>query len=135
MKAKIISLLLLLTPTLADAKVYQKGVASWYGKENKVSAAGKRLHNNIPAAAHKTLPLGSKVKITSLRTKKSVVVVIVDRGPYKHGRIIDVNLLAATTLTDSLSHFFVLHLVYEVYGDVFASNLRLVLMNDDYEKV
>jgi rare lipoprotein A len=98
MLAKIICLLLLLTPTLANAKVYQKGVASWYGRENKVSSTGKRLQHNTPAAAHRTLPLGSKIKITSLRTKRSVVAVIVDRGPYIKNRIIDVNLLAAVQL-------------------------------------
>lgn len=78
--------------------MYQKGVASWYGKENKIASTGKRLHNNIPAAAHKTLPIGSRVKITSLKTSKSVVAVIVDRGPYTKNRVIDVNLLAAVQL-------------------------------------
>jgi rare lipoprotein A len=98
MKTKIIGLVLLLIPTLAEAGMYQRGVASWYGRENKISSAGKRLHNDTPAAAHKTLPLGSRVKITSLKTKKSVVAVIVDRGPYIKNRIIDVNLLAAVQL-------------------------------------
>jgi len=88
----------LVTTTAANAKIYQSGVASWYGRENKISSAGKRLHNDTPAAAHKTLPLGSRVKITSLKTKKSVVAVIVDRGPYTKNRIIDVNLLAAVRL-------------------------------------
>ena len=87
-----------MTPAVATAEVYQSCVASWYGRENKISAAGKKLHNDIPAAAHKTLPLGSRVKITSLKTKKSVVAVIVDRGPYTKNRIIDVNLLAAVRL-------------------------------------
>lgn len=95
---KKIICLLLLTTTAANAKIYQSGVASWYGRENKISAAGKKLHNDTPAAAHKTLPLGSRVKITSLKTKKSVVAVIVDRGPYTKNRIIDVNLLAAVRL-------------------------------------
>ena len=88
----------MVTTTAANAKIYQSGVASWYGRENKISSAGKRLHNDTPAAAHKTLPLGSRVKITSLKTKKSVVAVIVDRGPYTKNRIIDVNLLAAVRL-------------------------------------
>lgn len=79
-------------------KVYQKGVASWYGKENRLASNGKRLSNNIPAAAHKTLPLGSRIKITSLKTRKSVVAVVVDRGPYTKNRIVDVNLLAAVQL-------------------------------------
>jgi rare lipoprotein A len=79
-------------------KVYQKGVASWYGKENRIASNGKRLHNNIPAAAHKTLPIGSKIKITNTKTKRSVVAVVVDRGPYIKNRIVDVNLLAATQL-------------------------------------
>lgn len=95
---KKIICLLLLTPTTTNAKVYQSGVASWYGRENKISSTGKKLKNDAPAAAHKTLPIGSRVKITSLKTSKSVVAVIVDRGPYTKNRVIDVNLLAAVQL-------------------------------------
>ena len=73
----------------------EEGIASWYGKENKKSCTGKKLHHDIPAAAHPTFPLGTKLLVTSTRTKKSIVVVVEDRGPYAKKRIIDLNRLAA----------------------------------------
>ena len=75
-----------------------EGVASWYGRENRISSTGKPLNNKLFAAAHRYLPIGSKVKVTSIRTKKSVVVTIEDRGPYAKSRIIDLNYLAAKKL-------------------------------------
>ena len=75
-----------------------EGVASWYGRENRISSTGKPLNHKLFAAAHRHLPIGSKVKVTSIRTKKSVVVIIEDRGPYAKSRIIDLNYLAAKKL-------------------------------------
>lgn len=92
---KLITTLFLLLTSNCFA---QSGVASWYGKENKVSCTGKRLQHYKPAAAHKSLPIGSKVKITSVKTKKTVIAVIEDRGPYSKNRIIDLNLAAAKQL-------------------------------------
>ena len=76
----------------------QTGLASWYGSENKISSTGKKLHRKIPAAAHRYLPIGTKVKITIAGTNKSVVAVIEDRGPFVKKRIIDVNKLTAQIL-------------------------------------
>ena len=76
----------------------QVGVASWYGKENYKSSTGKRLSHSKPEAAHKTIPIGTKVKVTSLSTRKCVVVTVVDRGPYTKGRILDLNIKAATQI-------------------------------------
>ena len=73
----------------------QTGIASWYGSGNKTLI---KSNNKAPFAAHKTLKLGSKALITSVKTKKSVVVTIVDRGPYAHNRILDVNVFAAKQL-------------------------------------
>jgi rare lipoprotein A len=75
-----------------------EGVASWYGRENRISSTGKPLNPKLFAAANRNLPIGSKVKVTSIRTKKSVVVTIEDRGPYAKSRIIDLNYLAAKKL-------------------------------------
>ena len=75
-----------------------EGVASWYGRENRISSTGKPLNPKLFAAAHRHLPIGSKVKVTSIRTKKSVIVTIEDRGPYAKSRIIDLNYLAAKKL-------------------------------------
>lgn len=74
------------------------GVASWYGKENNRSCTGKRLQHRLPGAAHKTLPIGSRARVTNLKNRKSVVVVIEDRGPYVRNRVIDVNEAAARQL-------------------------------------
>jgi len=96
MKALLItSVLMVLCQSNAQGQI---GVASWYGAENSVSCTGKRLHHNRPALAHKTLKIGSYVKITDLKTKKSVIAVVEDRGPYIKGRIADVNKAAAKKL-------------------------------------
>lgn len=94
-----ITIAILLFALQANAEtVKQKGIASWYGKENKKSSTGKPLHTKIPAVAHKTLPIGSKVKIVAVKTKKEVVAVVEDRGPYVKGRIVDLNYVAAKQL-------------------------------------
>ena len=80
-----------------DAKPLQKGVASWYGPgfHGKKTANGERFNTHALTAAHKTLPFDTKVRVTNERTGKSVVVRINDRGPYAHGRVIDLSKAAA----------------------------------------
>ena len=80
-----------------DAKPLQKGVASWYGPgfHGKKTANGERFNTHALTAAHKTLPFGTKVRVTNESTGKSVVVRINDRGPYAHGRVIDLSKAAA----------------------------------------
>lgn len=71
----------------------QHGKASWYGVNcngGTRTASGVKLQDNASYAAHKTLPMGTHVRVTNLTTGKSEIVKIVDRGPYKKGRIIDV---------------------------------------------
>ena len=77
------------TASAADAKSIQTGAASWYGPgfHGKRTASGERFNTNDLTAAHKTLPFGSRVRVTNERTGKSVVVRINDRGPYAHGRV------------------------------------------------
>ena len=69
------------------------GLASWYGPgfHGKRTASGAIFNQNALTAAHKSLPFGSKVKVTNLSNKKSVVVTINDRGPFKAGRVIDLS--------------------------------------------
>ena len=84
--------------TLADdAKPVQSGKASWYGPgfHGKLTANGERFNTNDLTAAHKTLAFGTKVRVTNERTGTSVVVRINDRGPYAHGRVIDLSKAAA----------------------------------------
>jgi rare lipoprotein A len=75
------------------------GLASWYGKphQGRKTASGERFSRGHLTAAHRSLPLGTKVQVTNLRTKQQVVVKITDRGPYGGGtrRIIDLSEAAA----------------------------------------
>ena|SRR5262245_12054001 len=65
----------------------EKGIASVYSGEK--TANGEYAHSSALTAAHKSLPFGTKVRVTNVNTGRSVVVRINDRGPYIKGRIID----------------------------------------------
>lgn len=79
----------------------EHGKASWYSiatNRGTKTASGQRLCNVSPTAAHKTLPLGTKVRVTNEKNGKSEIVTINDRGPYIRGRIIDVTIGVADRL-------------------------------------
>jgi rare lipoprotein A len=78
----------------------KSGLASWYGSvlQGHLTASGRRFDMNELTAAHRTLPFGSKVKVTDLRNKRSVIVTITDRGELYPGREIDLSLGAAREL-------------------------------------
>ncbi|MBD2841476.1 septal ring lytic transglycosylase RlpA family protein [Erythrobacter rubeus] len=73
------------------------GVASFYGRRfhGRRTANGERFDMNAMTAAHKTLPFGTKVRVTNPRNGRSVVVRINDRGPFTRGRTIDLSRAAA----------------------------------------
>jgi rare lipoprotein A len=73
------------------------GMASWYGPPytNRKGADGTIYDQNAMTAAHRTLPMGSVVRVTNLANNESAVVKITDRGPFIDGRIIDLSLAAA----------------------------------------
>jgi rare lipoprotein A len=74
------------------------GLCSYYSESRKV-ARGGRFNPNGLTAAHRTLPFGTRVRVTDPRTGKSVVVTINDRGPFRHrGRVLDVSPRAARAL-------------------------------------
>ncbi|HKW16813.1 MAG TPA: septal ring lytic transglycosylase RlpA family protein [Terriglobales bacterium] len=79
---------------------YQVGTASWYGEyfEGKPTASGEPYNMYDLTAAHMTLPLGTLVRVTNLRNRRSVIVRINDRGPVVPGRIIDLSYNAACVL-------------------------------------
>jgi rare lipoprotein A len=83
----------------ADAKpiVVETGLASWYGPpyHNRRSSNGEVYNMNALTAAHRTLPLGSIVRVTNDKTGHSTLVRITDRGPFVEGRILDLSLAAA----------------------------------------
>jgi rare lipoprotein A len=76
------------------------GLASWYGGRNqgRLMACGERFNKYKMVAANRSLPLGTRVKVTNLRNGRSVVVRIMDRGPYVAGRVIDLSKAAANRL-------------------------------------
>lgn len=79
---------------------YQVGRASWYGKffQGQQTASGESYDMNAMTCAHRTLPMGSLVRVTNLRNHKSVVVRVNDRGPLPQNRIIDLSYKAARML-------------------------------------
>ena len=79
---------------------YQLGVASWYGKffEGRATASGEPFDPHQLTCAHRTLPLGSVLRVTNLRNHKSVIVTVNDRGPVPEDRVIDLSRAAANVL-------------------------------------
>src|ERR1700727_524889 len=78
----------------------KSGLASWYGEvlQGHRTASGRIFDKNELTAAHRTLPFGSKVKVTDLRNQRSVIVTITDRGELFPDRVIDLSLGAARQL-------------------------------------
>ena len=81
-------------------KKFQVGKASWYGRvfQHKKTASGEPYDMHDFTAAHRSLPLGSWVKVTNLKNDKSVMVRINDRGPVLKSRILDLSYGAAMIL-------------------------------------
>ena len=75
----------------------QCGGASWYALHSR-TASGEVMNPAQMTAAHRSLPFGSKVKVTNKKTGKSVVVRINDRGPFIRGRVLDLSKAAAGQL-------------------------------------
>jgi rare lipoprotein A len=76
----------------------QSGIASVYSHKSSRTASGERAHPSGLTAAHRTLPFGTKVRVTHRRNGRSVVVRINDRGPFVRGRVIDVTPAGARAL-------------------------------------
>jgi rare lipoprotein A len=88
------------TPSLpvgAKPILVETGLASWYGApyHNRRGSNGEVYNMNAMTAAHRTLPLGSIVRVTNVKTGNSAIVRVTDRGPFIKGRILDLSLAAA----------------------------------------
>jgi rare lipoprotein A len=83
-----------------DYNYAETGIASWYGPNfhGKKTANGEIYNQNDLTAAHRTLPLPSAVRVTNLENGRSIVLRINDRGPFAHGRIVDVSRRGAQLL-------------------------------------
>lgn len=79
-----------------------EGLASWYGGADGLdglyTASGERFDAGAYTAAHRTLPFGTRVRVTYMKTGRSVIVRINDRGPFHAGRIIDLSRAAAAEI-------------------------------------
>ncbi|NEO84950.1 MAG: septal ring lytic transglycosylase RlpA family protein [Spirulina sp. SIO3F2] len=84
------------TPTWSG----QRGQASWYGPgfHGRRTANGERFNQNAMTAAHRTLPFGTRVRVTNLNNGRSAIVRINDRGPFIHGRVIDLSRAGASAI-------------------------------------
>lgn len=95
-------LLVLLTamPAQAQEAFAEEGIASYYGRKfhGRKTANGERFDNTLLTCAHRTLPFGTRLRVTNLENGRTVVVRVTDRGPFRRGRIIDVTYTAAEQL-------------------------------------
>ena len=73
------------------------GKASWYSSGNR-TASGEKFNTNDLTVAHKTLPFGTKVRLTNLHNNKTVIARVNDRGPFIPGRVIDTSRQVASLL-------------------------------------
>lgn len=87
-------------PRVLEPPTAEVGVASFYsgGHHHRRTAQGGRFDARRLTAAHRTLPFGTRVRVTNLDNGRDVVVTITDRGPFRRGRIIDVSKRAAREL-------------------------------------
>ena len=85
---------------LPTARTIQTGPASWYGPgfHGRPTASGEPFSTNKLTAAHRTLPFGTRVRVVHRKSGRSVVVRINDRGPYAHGRVIDLSWASAQAI-------------------------------------
>jgi rare lipoprotein A len=102
MKVKTLSLALVCWAMLGGMARAEFGLASVYGNGDgyagRKTASGMRMNPHALTAAHRTLPFGSRVRITNRKNGRSAIVRISDRGPFVRGRIIDVTPAAARVL-------------------------------------
>jgi rare lipoprotein A len=88
------------TASASQAPTLEEGVASYYSRRlhGRRTASGEHYDMHAFTAAHRSLPLGSYVRVTDLSNQKSVVVRINDRGPFEKSRVIDLSFAAARLL-------------------------------------
>jgi rare lipoprotein A len=84
---------------LCAGALSETGIASYYGPESgKITANGERFRPDGISCAHRTLPFGTKLRVTDIATGRSLICRVNDRGPYIRGRIIDLSRGAARRL-------------------------------------
>ena len=88
------------TSSIPQTGTAQTGIASWYGQREagRRTASGTIFDPGLKTAAHRTLPMGTCVRVTHLGNGRFVTIPVIDRGPYIRGRLIDLSEAAALTL-------------------------------------
>ncbi|MBA4034628.1 MAG: septal ring lytic transglycosylase RlpA family lipoprotein [Bradyrhizobium sp.] len=81
----------------AATETASHGIASYYWQGTK-TASGEKFNTNDLTAAHPTLPFGTRLRVTNVSSGQSVTVRVNDRGPFVHGRVVDVSYAAAEEL-------------------------------------
>lgn len=115
MRSKILIVLFLIGSALtscsssksASGKMYKKNAhASYYADKfnGRSTASGEKFSNSKLTAAHRKIPFGTKVKVTNVSNKKSVIVEVNDRGPWTPGRDIDLTKRAFMEIADNKNH-------------------------------
>ncbi|CAL76008.1 conserved hypothetical protein; putative endoglucanase and lipoprotein domain [Bradyrhizobium sp. ORS 278] len=84
-------------PSQSPLQTASSGLASYYSEGHK-TASGERFDPSELTAAHRSLPFGTRLQVTNVRTGRSVVVRVNDRGPFVQGRVVDVSYSAAQAL-------------------------------------
>ncbi len=100
-----------------DVGIKDRGVASWYGEQfhGRQAANGELFDMEALTAAHRTMPLGSVVRVVNLTNGKHLYVRITDRGPYEKGRILDLSHGAAVQL--GMQHEGLARVQVEIVGE------------------
>lgn len=125
------------TSTLNEEYVYQYGKASYYGQPfiGRKTASGEIFTEHLYTCAHKTLPFGTKLKVTNLNSGKSIIVKVNDRGPFVKSRIVDLSLRGAREL--GLMQSGVANVSIEIVNSKFSSlgnvdNMERILVDDNF---
>jgi rare lipoprotein A len=111
-----------------DVGIKDRGVASWYGEQfhGKQAANGEVFNMEALTAAHRTMPLGSVVRVVNLANGRHIHVRITDRGPYVNGRILDLSHAAAVQL--GMEHGGLAYVQVEIVGQ---RHPELVQLSED----
>ncbi|MDK2744961.1 MAG: septal ring lytic transglycosylase RlpA family protein [Nitrospira sp.] len=114
-----------------DVGIKDRGVASWYGEQfhGKQAANGELFDMEALTAAHRTIPLGSVVRVVNLTNGKHLYVRITDRGPYEKGRILDLSRRAAVQL--GMEHEGLAHVQVEIVGE---RHPELILLSERFSE-
>ena len=112
-----------------DVGIKDRGVASWYGEQfhGRQAANGELFDMEALTAAHRTMPLGSVVRVLNVTNGKHLYVRITDRGPYEKGRILDLSHGAAVQL--GMEHHGLAHVQVEIVGE---RNPELMLLSEKF---